>query len=684
MPSQLIPHLISRGIYTGAGGFNNRAAGLEFMVMPRAAHIERSQSSSSTHDRGIYHDKDEPLGRGYQRLHLLTGETLCSETSLWLTQATTVLVVALIEAGARPGDAIPIADPVKALRKFAVDYNCRCSVPAHDGRRWSAIEIQEHYLKFVENYIDHDAMPGWAEEGCKKWRDILDLLKQGPAAVATILDWAIKLPQYQRFAQKRGVPWESLPHWNHVVERLRVGFIELGLDVPRHRLAAEALKSERPLAHVEKQLTPHFRQHGLEWDQLETFLNVQQQLFELDNRFGELGDGGIFNALDAAGVLQHHIDGVDRIDQAMTDAPLVGRARIRGAGIKRLHREKHRYSCNWYGIYDLEKGRQLDLSDPFEQHEKWTKSRHEVPLRSSHLRLRDPMREVERAYDRGDYERVVGILRDAGAALPGAGRSETDRMLAWAQARRGFLDAPDILRRLLPAAADAPPLWLITDFVCAYRFGGGFHPDQQIAEWIRLGHEVVNDQFQGDSGQDLALFEHEGYYLLCRNELSAAEEKLNAICQQGVTGRRYAARAAASLSEVYRRQGRLTESLRMQKQAAREMALRHRDGDLADFALPQLAKLQDNAVQAVTILDQALGVQRGLGSLVGEARTLALRARLHEGRLDTDEIKQRLEQVKTQRPALEQCAVLARLLSDWDRWIGPLKPDENDDIYWGV
>src|SRR4051812_29517609 len=55
LPDQTIPHLVTRVIYTGAGGFNPLAAGLEFCVAPRLMHIQQVISGDSTGNRGIFH-----------------------------------------------------------------------------------------------------------------------------------------------------------------------------------------------------------------------------------------------------------------------------------------------------------------------------------------------------------------------------------------------------------------------------------------------------------------------------------------------------------------------------------------------------------------------------------------------------------------------------------------------------
>ena len=82
LPSQLLPHLASRVVYTGAGGFNSRAPHtLQFTLSPRVWHLELDISDQSTRGRGIFHTKNEPLAKGSHRLHLLCGESNCSDTS---------------------------------------------------------------------------------------------------------------------------------------------------------------------------------------------------------------------------------------------------------------------------------------------------------------------------------------------------------------------------------------------------------------------------------------------------------------------------------------------------------------------------------------------------------------------------------------------------------------------------
>ena len=104
LPEQLIPHLVSRVVYTGAGGFNPRVKGLDFCVAPRLMHIEQAISGDSTGNRGIFHTKNESLSSdGNHRLHILCGESLCSETAIVLKIGATALVTAMADGGSETG-----------------------------------------------------------------------------------------------------------------------------------------------------------------------------------------------------------------------------------------------------------------------------------------------------------------------------------------------------------------------------------------------------------------------------------------------------------------------------------------------------------------------------------------------------------------------------------------------------
>ena len=368
LETDLIPHLVTRLIYTGAGGFNSFSRGLEFTLSPRVAHLRRVSSGDSTNDRGIWHTKTEPLGAG-RRLHVLCGDSLCSHTAAFLKTSTTALAVALADAGLAPGRDVQLADPLDAIREVASDVTTRKPLHMANGGRRSPLDIQRHYLQMTEAHLGDGTLPAWAAEACQLWRAMLDRLEGAPSTVTSTLDWGIKLALYSHYAHRLGIHWENLPFWNEIVVQLCAALSAAGISV-EDRCLERALGRQSPIPRDMAALEPLLRERGYGWDDLKTVLKVRRELLELDTRFGELGDKGLFQALDAAGVLDHRVSGVDDIEQAMVEAPAGGRARIRGEVIRRLAGTQN-WQCDWEHIVNIHEGQILDLSDPFSREESW-------------------------------------------------------------------------------------------------------------------------------------------------------------------------------------------------------------------------------------------------------------------------------------------------------------------------
>ena len=376
MSRHLIPFLSSRLIYTGAGGFNALSAGLEFMISPRVAHLVHVVSDGSTSDRGIFHTKDETLGaQGYHRLHIICGESLCSHVAMWLKGAVTMLVVSMIDAGVNPGEDVqPRFSALDAMRAFAVDTECKAEVESSRDEAMTALSIQRHYLEAAEAHL-HDAfMPGWSQETCRHWRAILDRLENAAETTAGMLDWAIKLALYKNYVKSEStIPWESFPHFNYVLEQMISALDDVNLRNKPLKIEF-VIGPNSPIKKELRRLAPYLHDHGLRWEDLRSFYNLRSELFEIDTRFAQLGQKGIFATLDAAGVLEHRFDGVDDIEHAVHNPPSTGRANLRGNMIKDLSGKNGRYLCDWTVIWDREQDQVFDLSDPFGTTQSWRKA----------------------------------------------------------------------------------------------------------------------------------------------------------------------------------------------------------------------------------------------------------------------------------------------------------------------
>jgi Pup-ligase protein len=341
LADQLIPHLVSRIVYSGAGGLDPRTPQIAFSLSPRVAHIVYERSDGSTRERGIFHNKNETLSGGrYNRLHVICGESLCSHLADYLRLGTTALVVALIEGGVRPGDGAMLARPLEAMRAFAADTSVSQHVPLAGGALATAIDIQRHYLRHAERHVGAPFMPAWTPEVCARWCEILDALESNPASLSSVLDWPMKLAVFQDHARKRNIDWASA-----------IGTAHLPSPPP-----------------VEPSL-----EGGPE---LTTF---RQELCEIDTRFGQLGDG-IFARLERAGVLHHRLVSDETIAGAMEEGPEMGRGRTRSLQVRALAREGYRYRCGWQFVTDKQDKRSLDLSDPFEAAPSWREPTRPRPL----------------------------------------------------------------------------------------------------------------------------------------------------------------------------------------------------------------------------------------------------------------------------------------------------------------
>jgi hypothetical protein len=279
----------------------------------------------------------------------------------------------MIEAGLRPGDQIGLRRPLNAMTFFAGDPGCWQAFPETRRKPVTAVGIQRHYLALAEAHRDAPFMPPWAGEVCRQWRRALDLIETGcPESVATSLDWAIRFNIVGQFLRAQGYDWLSVQKWNLIVES--IGQAAETENLPENVPSAEIVwKEEKLLEKISPQFERQFPRQGVTIGAFRKFRELRSRVFELDTRFGQLGNGGLFAQLDQAGVLHHHFQGVDNFEHAMEFPPAIGRANLRGACVLRLGSNSGSpgYVCDWASIWDRSKNRLLDLSDPFVQRENW-------------------------------------------------------------------------------------------------------------------------------------------------------------------------------------------------------------------------------------------------------------------------------------------------------------------------
>jgi proteasome accessory factor A len=368
----LVPHLVTRIVYAGAGGFHPAGGSLVFSLSPRAHFLRHVSSAESTRDRGIFHVKNESLARrGFHRLHVLCGESLCSETAQWLKLGATALVAVMIEAGVGPGARAHVRAPLAALRAVASDSTCSTPLERVEGASLSAVGIQRLYLEAAEEHLGRPWMPAWAPPLCRAWRDVLDGLERDPRELQTVLDWPLKRALFQRHLERRGLAWETLAGWDPVIHTINRALAASPARPGQARVEV-VLGPETPIRGTLDTLEPEIRERGLSWDQLRPVVDLRKQLFELDARFGQLDEHGLFQTLERDGLLAHRVPAVGDVERAREEAPRIGRARLRGDAV-RAHAGRVNYRCGWDGVWDLDGQRIMSLRNPLATEAKWKK-----------------------------------------------------------------------------------------------------------------------------------------------------------------------------------------------------------------------------------------------------------------------------------------------------------------------
>ncbi len=145
----VMPHFVSRQIFTGAGKVGSEAPGVPSADVPyqltqRADFFEEEVGLETTLKRPLVNTRDEPHcdSLKYRRLHVIVGDANLAEVSTFLKVGTTAIVLAMIEDDAFDGIDLSLAQPVQAHRKVSYDLSLRRPIELADGRRVTALEMQ--------------------------------------------------------------------------------------------------------------------------------------------------------------------------------------------------------------------------------------------------------------------------------------------------------------------------------------------------------------------------------------------------------------------------------------------------------------------------------------------------------------------------------------------------------------
>jgi proteasome accessory factor A len=302
----LIPFLVSRQIYAGAGKVLQTARGAMYCISQRAEHIWEGVSSATTRSRPIINTRDEPHADAerYRRLHVIVGDSNMSEYSTFLKVGSCALLLRMLEDPKVVLRDMTLENPIRAIREISHDLTCRRRVRLANGREASALEIQGEYLNRAIRYAEHHELSPLEKQALDMWEHCLTQIEQDPLSLDRECDWVIKHKLIEAYRERHG----------------------LGLADPR-------------VALVDLQYHDVNRNRGL-------FYRMQKR------------------------DLVERICTDDDIHNAVERPPETTRARLRGEFIRRAKERKRDYTVDWVHLKLNDQAQRTVLcKDPFKSHD---------------------------------------------------------------------------------------------------------------------------------------------------------------------------------------------------------------------------------------------------------------------------------------------------------------------------
>ena len=203
----LIPFLVSRQIYAGAGKVITTSRGSHFSVSQRAEHIWEGVSSATTRSRPIINTRDEPHADAerFRRLHVIVGDTNMSEYSTYLKVGATMLMLRMLEDPTVVLRDMTLENPIRAIREISHDLTGRTRVRLANGREASALDIQGEYLNRALRYAASHELNPQEKQALAMWEHVMVGLEDDPMTLNTELDWVIKYQLVEAYRERHGL-----------------------------------------------------------------------------------------------------------------------------------------------------------------------------------------------------------------------------------------------------------------------------------------------------------------------------------------------------------------------------------------------------------------------------------------------------------------------------------------------
>ena len=212
LAEQLIPFLVTRQIYSGAGKIvYDKRHGARYTISQRANYICQKISGTTTNDRSIINTRDEPHAdeESYRRLHVIVGDSNMSEFSTYLKTGSASIVLRMIEDGFVNKD-FSLRNPVKAVKDISDDITCTRKIKLDNGKKMSALDIQKEYFDLALKYMNTRQLSPMEIDIIHKWGYVLNTLEKDPFQLDRELDWVIKYKLIEDYMQKHNLSWANI------------------------------------------------------------------------------------------------------------------------------------------------------------------------------------------------------------------------------------------------------------------------------------------------------------------------------------------------------------------------------------------------------------------------------------------------------------------------------------------
>ena len=298
----LIPFLVSRQIFTGAGKVLQTARGPLYSIAQRAEHIWEGVSSATTRSRPIINTRDEPHADAerYRRLHVIVGDSNMSEYTTFVKVGSAAIMLRMLEDPQVVLRDMTLENSIRAIREISHDMTCRRKVRLSNGREVSALDIQREYLDRALRYADSKGLPPLEAKALEMWEHCISTIENDPLKLEREVDWVIKYKLIEAYRAKHDIG----------------------------------------LGHAKVQL--------------------------LDLQYHDISqDRGVFYRLQRGGVVERICTDED-IDAAVDTPPQTTRARLRGEFIKKAKERKRDYTVDWVHLKLNDQAQRTVLcKDPF-------------------------------------------------------------------------------------------------------------------------------------------------------------------------------------------------------------------------------------------------------------------------------------------------------------------------------